>query len=222
MRSFWKTFSMMCYFATLISVKFEWIDEGETRRVRSHANAWMFLNDFNDAVIQWTYGTVKNWGFLKGSRMLLCNANVPAQPVGNLSRNSIKKKKAPSQSQTIWTTFWVGYCILFERYTSVIALKSVSVNVTKSLWNGDQNMNSYKYNYSSTWLIKQKPVHLCKYKSKSHQQERLHVYNLRPICYDTGSKSGGGCLGALGTPMRTAPQDLAICSPRLPLTRPRG
>lgn len=97
MRSFWKTFPMMCYFATLISVKFEWIDEGETRRVRSHANAWMFLNDFNDAVIQWTYGTVKNWGFLKGSRMLLCNANVPAQPVGNLSRNSIKKKKRSTQ-----------------------------------------------------------------------------------------------------------------------------
>lgn len=51
MRSFWKTFSMMCYFAMLISVKFEWIDEVETRRVRSHANARMFLNDVNDAVI---------------------------------------------------------------------------------------------------------------------------------------------------------------------------
>ncbi len=59
----------MCYFAMLISVKFEWIDEGETRRVRSHANTWMFLNDFNDAAIQWMYGTVKDWGFLKGSRM---------------------------------------------------------------------------------------------------------------------------------------------------------
>lgn len=170
------------------------------------------------------YETVKDWGFLKGSRMLLCNTNVPAQPVGNLSRNSIKKKKykSPSQSQTIWTTFWVGYWILFERYTSVIALKSVPVNVTKSLWNWDQNINSYKYNYSSTWLIKQKPVHLCKFKSISHQQERLHVYNLRPICYDTVSKSSGGWLGALRTPMRTAPQDLAIRSPRLPLTRPRG
>lgn len=130
-----------------------------------------------------------------------------------------KKKKTPSQSLTIWTTFWVGYCVLFNVSD---CMKSVSVNVTKSLWNEDQNMNSHKYNYSSTWLIKQKAVHLCKYKIKSHQQERLHVYNLRPICYDTSSKSGGGWLGALGTPARTAPRDLAIRSPRLSLTRPRG
>lgn len=51
---------------------------------------------------------------------------------------------------------------------------------------------------------------------------RLHVYNLRPICYDTRSKSGGGWLVALGTPARTAPRDLAIRSPRLSLTRPWG
>lgn len=76
-------------------MKFEWVDEGDMRRVRSHENTRMFLNDFNDAVIQRTYGTVKNWGFLKGTRKILCNANVPAQPVGNLSRN------LPSQSLTI-------------------------------------------------------------------------------------------------------------------------
>lgn len=53
-------------------------------------------------------------------------------------------------------------------------------------------MNSHKYNYASTWLVKQEPVHLSKSKSKSHQQKRLYVYNLRPICYDTSSKLDGG------------------------------
>ncbi len=93
----------------LISVKFEWIDEGETRRVRSHANAWMFLNDFNDAVIQWMYGTVKDWGFLKGSRMFWAKQMFQRNLLEIWAEiQKKKKKKSPSQSQTIWTTFWVG------------------------------------------------------------------------------------------------------------------